>query len=451
MKLPEQLHAKSQEREVKNNLDRLYWWDWIEKEKRKLLYAEYGTQLSVVGEKNEFSNKISNKALAVTLAQMEAMRYAQQYHVDFDRKTPFAKWPEEIKADIKNNRILLKPLLEQMESKNWTFDDLALAHVKLIAGGFGFESRYCSFNLGSEVVIIERSVAIGAYLLKQLMEQRKWGNQIDALIVTSAVLPADMSLQIIEFARAIGFLDRELKIELRDVRMACSSSNVALMMAAAKLIVPFDQALRRGDWSARYVETPTEILAGKTAVILGYGMIGRRIAPVCQALGMHVIGVRRRQPEGAEARGVEVRSIDALHELLPRADVLHCVLPGTPHTAGLIGARELALLPAHAIVVNVGRGEVIDEEALFDALRDRRIRAAGIDVWYNYPHTAEERTATPPSRFPFHTLDNLVLSPHRAGWLSAAEDNRLTMLAELLNAAAAGQPMPSKVDKVLGY
>ena len=232
MKLPEQLHAKSQEREVKNNLDRLYWWDWIEKEKRKLLYAEYGTQLSVVGEKNEFSNKISNKALAVTLAQMEAMRYAQQYHVDFDRKTPFAKWPEEIKADIKNNRILLKPLLDQMESKNWTFDDLALAHVKLIAGGFGFESRYCSFNLGSEVVIIERSVAIGAYLLKQLMEQRKWGNQIDALIVTSAVLPADMSLQIIEFARAIGFLDRELKIELRDVRMACSSSNVALMMAA---------------------------------------------------------------------------------------------------------------------------------------------------------------------------------------------------------------------------
>jgi phosphoglycerate dehydrogenase-like enzyme len=226
---------------------------------------------------------------------------------------------------------------------------------------------------------------------------------------------------------------------------------VALMLAAAKLIVPFDQALRRGNWSARYSETPTEIMAGKTAVILGYGMIGRRIAPVCQALGMHVVGVRRRQPEIVEERGVEMHGIDALHELLPRADVLHCVLPGTPHTTGLIGARELALLPAHAIVVNVGRGAVIEEEVLFTALRDRRIRAAGIDVWYNYPHTAEERMATQPSRFPFHTLDNVVLSPHRAGWLSAAEDNRLTMLAELLNAAAAGQPMPSKVDKDLGY
>jgi len=226
---------------------------------------------------------------------------------------------------------------------------------------------------------------------------------------------------------------------------------VTLMMAAAKLIVPFDQALRRGDWTARYVETPTEIITGKTAVILGYGMIGRRIAPVCQALGMHVVGVRRHPPAQAVEQGVELHSIAALHELLPRADVLHCVLPGTPHTAGLIGARELALLPPHAIVVNVGRGEVIDEEALYTALRERRIRAAGIDVWYNYPHGQEERTHTQPSRFPFHELDNVVLSPHRAGWLSAAEEKRVTLLAELLNAAAAGQPMPSKVDKELGY
>jgi phosphoglycerate dehydrogenase-like enzyme len=166
---------------------------------------------------------------------------------------------------------------------------------------------------------------------------------------------------------------------------------------------------------------------------------------------MQVIGVRRRAPEVATESGVELHGVDALPDLLPRADVLHCVLPGTPHTTGLIGAREFALLPARAIVVNVGRGEVIDEEALFNALRDRRIRAAGIDVWYNYPHSQEERSNTLPSRFPFHELDNVVLSPHRAGWLSAAEDKRLTMLAELLNAAAAGQPMPSKVDKELGY
>jgi phosphoglycerate dehydrogenase-like enzyme len=276
--------------------------------------------------------------------------------------------------------------------------------------------------------------------------QRAWLEGCPALravIVPFAGVPAETQALLREFPQ----------IDLHNLHYndtPTAEFAIALMMAAAKLIVPLDQALRRGDWSARYGETGTEILAGKTAVILGYGMIGRRIAPVCQALGMHVIGVRRRPGVAAE-HAVEVHGIDALSDLLPRADVLHCVLPGTPHTTGLIGARELARLPAHAIIVNVGRGEVIDEEALFTALRDRRIRAAGIDVWYNYPHSPEARSDTLPSRFPFHELDNVVLSPHRAGWLSAAEDNRVTMLAELLSAAAAGQPMPSRVDKELGY
>ena len=146
-----------------------------------------------------------------------------------------------------------------------------------------------------------------------------------------------------------------------------------------------------------------------------------------------------------------VCAVHQLHALLPRADVLLCVLPETPETTGLVGAAELALLPPHAIVVNVGRGPVIDEAALYHALADRRIKAAGIDVWYDYPHGKEARSHTLPSRFPFHELDNVVMSPHRAGWLSAAEEARLAALAELLHAAADGRPMPNLVDKDLGY
>ncbi|MFN3333302.1 MAG: hydroxyacid dehydrogenase, partial [Caldilinea sp.] len=71
--------------------------------------------------------------------------------------------------------------------------------------------------------------------------------------------------------------------------------------------------------------------------------------------------------------------------------------------------------------------------------------------WYVYPHNEEERSHTLPSRFPFHELDNVVLSPHRGGWLEAAEERRLHELASLLTAAARGQPMPNQVDKVLGY
>ena len=194
------------------------------------------------------------------------------------------------------------------------------------------------------------------------------------------------------------------------------------------------------------------MLPGKTAVILGYGAIGRRIAPVCQALGMRVVGVRRNEPSApVDSLGVEVKSWTQLAAVLPRADVLICVLPQTPETTGLIGVRELDLLPRHAIVVNVGRGRTIDEEALYHALRDRRIRAAGIDVWYQYPHSDEERSHTFPSQFPFQELDNVVMTPHRGGWLADFEHLRVEALAAMLAEAAAGRPMPNLVDKVLGY
>lgn len=225
---------------------------------------------------------------------------------------------------------------------------------------------------------------------------------------------------------------------------------VALMLAAAKLIVPIDRALRRGDWSARYDVTPATMLDGKTALILGYGQIGRRIARACQGLGMEVVGVRR-GGSGVQENGVEVHPVTALHTLLPRTDVLLMALPETPETTGLVGKRELALLRAGAIVVNVGRGPTLDEEALYTALRESSLRAAGIDVWYQYPESVDERTHKAPSRFPFQKLDNAVLSPHRAGWLSEAEFDRMEQLAVLLNAAAEGRAIPSQVDKRLGY
>lgn len=226
---------------------------------------------------------------------------------------------------------------------------------------------------------------------------------------------------------------------------------VALLLAAAKLIVPMDRDLRRGDWSSRYVVTPVTRVDGKRALILGYGKIGRHVARACRGMGMEVVGVRRNLDAPAVEEGVEVFPTAALWDLLPRADALMMALPETPETVGLVGARELGMLPDGAIVVNVGRGPTLDEAALYDALCSGRLRAAGIDVWYTYPHGLEGRTHTAPSRFPFHELDNVVMSPHRAGWLSDAEIERMQGLAEMLNAAEAGEPIPSAVDKELGY
>jgi phosphoglycerate dehydrogenase-like enzyme len=226
---------------------------------------------------------------------------------------------------------------------------------------------------------------------------------------------------------------------------------IGLMLAAAKFIVPMDRELRRSDWRSRYGKTPTTILDGRVVTILGYGRIGRRIGTVCQALGMRVAGVRR-HAEGVTEDGIAtVYPPRALHDLLPTSDVLMVALPLTEETEGLIGATELGLLPSEAIVVNVGRGRVIEEAALYDALHSQRILAAGLDVWYHYPLRDEERANTAPSRFPFHELDNVVMSPHRGGWLSAAESSRVTELAALITAAAQGRPIPSEVDKELGY
>lgn len=219
---------------------------------------------------------------------------------------------------------------------------------------------------------------------------------------------------------------------------------IALLLAASKFTVPMDRALRAHDWTPRYQPNPSLLLQGRTVLVLGYGAIGRQVARLCRGLGMEVTAVRRRS-EGDAA------GIDELHNLLPRAGAVIVCLPLTRETEGLIGAAELALLPVDAVLVNVGRGPIVEEAALFEALRDRRLYAAGLDVWYNYPSDEAGRSHTPPSRYPFHELDNVVMSPHRAGGSTATERLRVVHLAEMLNAAARGEPLPNRVDLEAGY
>ncbi len=264
---------------------------------------------------------------------------------------------------------------------------------------------------------------------------------------------------------------------------------MALLLSASKFIVPMDRSLRRGDWTPRYEPNPSVLLAGKHALVLGFGAIGQRIAAACKGLGMQVTAVRRNpggpardsgdaardsgdaartlselvrhssytvnnpSHPGTHAGSVRIAGSEALAQLLPRTDALLAALPLTPRTEGMIGPAEIARLPEHAVVVNVGRGPVIDQTALYEALRNRRIRAAGLDVWYNYPSSEDSRTRTPPADHPFEELDNVVLSPHRGGALGLDESElrRMDAIAHSLNQAAAGRPMPYRVDPEEGY
>lgn len=238
---------------------------------------------------------------------------------------------------------------------------------------------------------------------------------------------------------------------------------IALLLASSKMLLPADQALRKGDWSLRLQPGSYWMLDGRRALVIGYGAIGVRIARACAALGMRVSAVRLDPRKPAPPGADEIHPVTALHGLLPLSDALMIAVPLTPGTRGLIGAAELGSLSPDAVLVNVARGEVVDEKALYTSLAEGRIRAAGLDVWYRYPvsepwrppgeETAGKPAPVPPSACPFHELDNVVMSPHRGGSLGLAdmEMRRMDAIASAANAAAAGGQVPHPLDPVAGY
>ena len=226
---------------------------------------------------------------------------------------------------------------------------------------------------------------------------------------------------------------------------------VALMLAALKRIVPYDRDLRRGDWRRRYADPIASTLEERRVLVLGYGAIGSRVARACLALGMAVSAIRRAIPTSWEGGEVDLHAREDFDRLLPQTDVLVCCLPLTHETRGIVGRAQLAALRTGACLVNVGRGELVDQEALYDALREGPLDCAGLDVWYRYPRDERARSETKPSHFPFGELENVVLSPHRAGLTKENEAQRAHGLADLLNAMAAGEEVANEVDVERGY
>jgi phosphoglycerate dehydrogenase-like enzyme len=228
---------------------------------------------------------------------------------------------------------------------------------------------------------------------------------------------------------------------------------LALLLSAANAILPVDRALRANDWRPRYTQTASTLISGKNMVILGYGNIGKALSKLLTGFDMTIMATRSSVNSSHKEDSVQVFPANSLHSLLLKADFLIVTLPLTPFTKGLIGEKELSLLPKNAVIVNIGRGDIIDQSALYKALKERPTMAAGIDVWYNYPKNDDDRPNTPPADYPFQDLDNIVMSPHRAGSLNQTDIEvlRMTHLAELLNQAAHGNTMSNLVDPEKGY
>jgi len=145
----------------------------------------------------------------------------------------------------------------------------------------------------------------------------------------------------------------------------------------------------------------------------------------------------RREPARVEAHGLAfLGGPDALDEVLGRADYLAITLPLTAATRGLLGERELGLMRSTAVLVNVARAEVVDEDALYRALTGGTIAGAALDVWYRYPVGGQP---TWPARHPFHELPNVLMTPHVAGWTEGTVEARARVIAENIDRIARGE------------
>jgi phosphoglycerate dehydrogenase-like enzyme len=217
---------------------------------------------------------------------------------------------------------------------------------------------------------------------------------------------------------------------------------IGAMLALTREFVRLDAALRGGTWQSQWAVGPPPPptwpeLAGKTLGILGYGRIGQSVARRAQAFEMTVLATRRDVGASDGDTGAEVRGPDALPDVLARADYLAITLPLTPETRGLLGERELRTMKPTTILVNVGRAEIVDEEALYAALAERRLGGAALDVWYRYPSAPGPAM---PARRPFHELPNVLMTPHVSGWTDGMLEARARLIAENIQRTARGEP-----------
>ncbi len=204
-----------------------------------------------------------------------------------------------------------------------------------------------------------------------------------------------------------------------------------------------ERRFRSGDWSDSLVlgGAAHGELQGRVLGILGYGRIGRALAARAHAFGMNVRAVT--------AHPVRVPPLDEavppgrLVEAVAQYDYLVVACPLTPATHGMVDARVLQAMKPGAVLINVGRGRVVDEQALYRALAEGSIGGAVIDVWYRYPGPFD-RLRTRPSEYDFESLPNVWMTPHTSAWSTPMLERRFAVIADNIVRMQAGQPLRNR-------
>jgi phosphoglycerate dehydrogenase-like enzyme len=203
----------------------------------------------------------------------------------------------------------------------------------------------------------------------------------------------------------------------------------------------------RGSWRTSWVESgaPHGEVRGSTLGIVGYGRVGREVARRAAPFGCRILAANR-SPREAETGVERIFPLAELDAMLPECDTVALCTALGPETTGLIDAHRIALMKPTAFLINIARGQVIDEDALYAALRDRTIGGAALDVWWQYPNAAEPLRRG--SRHPFHELPNVIVTPHNSGWTQGMVRRRWDEIADNIGRCVRGEPLINVVTTI---
>lgn len=228
---------------------------------------------------------------------------------------------------------------------------------------------------------------------------------------------------------------------------------VGTMVALTVRLALADRSLRQGAWvgSGRLDGETHGELAGRSVGLIGWGSIGREVAHRLRAFDMRVRAVRANPRVDEPGDGDWIGGPERLDELLEVSDYVVVCCPLTESTRGMLDRARLARLKRGAFLINVARAEIVDELALYEALRERRLAGAALDVWYRYPIDAGSDPGLDPGRgifpasLPFGELENVIMTPHLSAWTEEMVERRWQKIAANLDALAEGRPLGNLV------
>ncbi|MHA1863730.1 MAG: 2-hydroxyacid dehydrogenase [Candidatus Thorarchaeota archaeon] len=303
-------------------------------------------------------------------------------------------------------------------------------------------------------------VIISDAALESILENGRDVDIIASNRVPTEIMESSSRLKMIQtFAAGVENIDFSA-LEKKDDLIVCNSHinaaevaeyAITLLFAVAKNVIPNDRELRKGDWKYAFGgPNPNVEIRNKTCLIIGLGSIGSEIAKRLRAFDVTIHAATRSGKSRHADLAEKLVKIDEVKPLVAEADFIILSLPLTPESKGLVNEEFISLMKSNSILVNISRGLIIEEKALFTALSENKIRGAGLDVWWRYPKKWRGSGA-PPTDLPFQELENLVASPHRAGYSENTEREYFQFAGENILRFIRGETPLNIIDPNRGY